>query len=270
MIYSSFVFAPSAPSKPVDVVAEAYVRWYDSMPFDCGTTCGRAFAFGEGSAKMLASAAAHNATSEANGALMRCAPLACAAWVNGLSRDAAAAMARQDARLSHPSSVCQDANSVFCAALVHLLDHPGDADGAVRAAESAVVEVGSVASWLELSREMATVAALCGYDCRTNVGHVKHAFVLAFALFHVLRLGGDTDTNACICGYMMGALHGFRAGIPAYMRDPVLGFDCTAVRYTSSNLLGNARPAEYRSANVFAFARAFCDFRQATRHIPRS
>jgi len=33
------------------------------------------------------------------------------------------------------------------------------------------------------------------------------------AIFRVLLLGGDTDTNACIVGYMMGALKGLE-GIP--------------------------------------------------------
>jgi ADP-ribosylglycohydrolase len=32
-------------------------------------------------------------------------------------------------------------------------------------------------------------------------------------MFKVILLGGDTDTNACIVGYMMGALRGLD-GIP--------------------------------------------------------
>jgi len=39
-------------------------------------------------------------------------------------------------------------------------------------------------------------------------------------------LGGDTDTNACIVGGIIGALVGF-SNIPRYMIDKLLEFDCT-------------------------------------------
>lgn len=42
----------------------------------------------------------------------------------------------------------------------------------------------------------------------------------------MIREGGDTDTNCCIVGGMIGALIGVR-NIPAYMVDKVLQFDCT-------------------------------------------
>ena len=53
------------------------------------------------------------------------------------------------------------------------------------------------------------------------------------ALQDTLLQGGDTDTNACIVGGMIGALHGLDA-IPADMRATVLG------RKVGSP--GNARP----------------------------
>jgi ADP-ribosylglycohydrolase len=40
-------------------------------------------------------------------------------------------------------------------------------------------------------------------------------------------LGGDTDTNACIVGVMIGALTGLK-NIPEKMLDTLLKFDCTA------------------------------------------
>ena len=53
------------------------------------------------------------------------------------------------------------------------------------------------------------------------------------ALQDTLSRGGDTDTNACIVGGMVGALNGVEA-IPADMRATVLG------RNVGSP--GNARP----------------------------
>ena len=42
----------------------------------------------------------------------------------------------------------------------------------------------------------------------------------------MIREGGDTDTNCCIVGGMIGALLGLK-NIPAYMVNKVLNFDCT-------------------------------------------
>ena len=47
--------------------------------------------------------------------------------------------------------------------------------------------------------------------------------------------GGDTDTNCAIVGAMMGALHGTQ-GIPSYMIDPMLAFDCTNTKKVTSAL----------------------------------
>ncbi|KAJ3004000.1 UNVERIFIED_CONTAM: hypothetical protein HDU68_005391 [Siphonaria sp. JEL0065] len=84
------------------------------------------------------------------------------------------------------------------------------------------------------------------------MGHVKHAFMLAFyflknqvsfelSIQRTLVLGGDTDTNAAIVGGLMGAFWGI-AGIPSFMTDPVMQFDCTTVKYKE---LGYLRPEEY-------------------------
>ena len=71
--------------------------------------------------------------------------------------------------------------------------------------------------------------------------HVKHGFILAFyfllrlesgcnfeqAIRYTIQQGGDTDTNACIVGGLLGAAVGLD-GIPAHMRLKVLELDCAA------------------------------------------
>lgn len=47
------------------------------------------------------------------------------------------------------------------------------------------------------------------------------------AIKESIRPGGDTDTNACIVGGLIGAAVGCD-GIPSDMRDKVLKFDCTS------------------------------------------
>lgn len=88
--------------------------------------------------------------------------------------------------------------------------------------------VPEVQSWLQDSDGL----ALEEVNCLEQLGYVRHAFVLAFyhlrrrtpfvdAICQTLCRGGDTDTNACIVGGLMGALYGATA-IPDWMTQPVL------------------------------------------------
>ena len=75
------------------------------------------------------------------------------------------------------------------------------------------------------------------------MGFIKHAFVLSFyfllvhakrggdlsyfdAIKEVISLAGDSDTNACIVGGIVGALLGFKA-IDEHMVKVVLSCDVT-------------------------------------------
>ena len=208
-----------------DCVAHAYCSWSSSHPFDMGNTTGSALgrsepASGETLAEAVMSRARRfNGDSKANGALMRISPLA----VAGMSwpEAALAEAARADARLTHPNVVCQHANAAYVLALRHLIVHPGDAPGALDVAVHYIRlhdEAREVHGWLQDAVEgrLAPVYPQAGF--------VRHGFTRAFyylrssvaygdAIVQVLAEGGDTDTNACIVGAMLGALHGIQ-GIP--------------------------------------------------------
>ncbi len=76
----------------------------------------------------------HPERGEANGALMRATPLG--VWGHRLPPEAVAAAARADAALSHPAQACRDASALYSIALAHLVAAPGDAQGALAAAEA--------------------------------------------------------------------------------------------------------------------------------------
>ena len=82
---------------------KAYVSWLDSKPFDCGETIRSALR------------GRLNATSQANGAMMRISPLGIFGARHALS--AVAEWARQDAALTHPNPVCRQANALFSMAI---------------------------------------------------------------------------------------------------------------------------------------------------------
>jgi hypothetical protein len=140
-------------------------------------------------------------------------------------------------------------SALYCVVVAHLINHQGDREGALELIQNWPNVCSTVRTWLLEEPG----------DCTRCIGHVRHAFTLALhclrqnlsyeeAIVYTLMKGGDTDTNACIVGGLMGALHGVTS-IPAYMKDPVLGFDCTAHNpHTTQS--GYQRPATYKAANV--------------------
>lgn len=273
---------------PADDVASAYIQWYQSRPFDIGGTCSKAFGSYRDfkptsgisiSEHMTTTSIKFSSNSEANGALMRATPISI--WACSMPLETVAEFAKQDARLSHPNKICQDCNAIYCMAQVYLINHPGDAEGALQIIEEYVVKghvEQRVHDWVLIDSKLPFTQF--GRDVSSNIGWVKHAFILAIyflrnktefatAIKKTLTLGGDTDTNACIVGGIMGALWG-EPRIPLSMKLPVLEFDCTKVNIkddigfamkhsvvprTKPNIpwddVGYNRPAVYSTLNLY-------------------
>jgi ADP-ribosylglycohydrolase len=211
-------------------VARAYAAWFDTRPFDVGHTTraalsAAAVALREGRDAAEAARAAARPDSRANGALMRVSPIG----VLGQGRRPAEVMAwaREDARLTHPHPVCQDASAVYAAAVALAVARGGDpvelADEALRLARAAGLHEDVVAA-LERARTGRP-------DYVTHLGLVTVALQNAFyqlrratpeaGIVDTVRQGGDTDTNAAIAGALLGAAHGVLA-LPLRWRSAVL------------------------------------------------
>jgi ADP-ribosylglycohydrolase len=187
---------------------EAYVYWLNSHPFDCGSTISSALR-------------GHlSPDSQANGALMRISPLG----IFGANHDRkqVAEWARLDASLTHIHPVCQEANALFAMAIAH----------AVHDGPSPVELYQQILAWAEemkapdaLAKAVRGSASQRPRDYARSQGWVLIAFQNAlWQLLHAENLeegvvdtvmqGGDTDTNAAICGALLGAVHRLEA-IPA-------------------------------------------------------
>ncbi len=224
-----------------DVVAGWYARWRRSHPFDVGrATAGGlqpAFDRAEGDhaglhAAMTASAAQHNQLSMANGSLMRATPLG--VWGHALPVEQLVETVRLDSSVTHPHRACGDAVAAYVIAIASLVRTPGDRTAAWDAAwgwASAHV-CDEVRGWME--------AAVRGErpPFYPQAGFVRVAFTEAFRLLRsgaswesgmreVLLEGGDTDTNACIVGGMLGAAGGAES-VPFSARRAVLTWDPVA------------------------------------------
>ncbi len=192
----------------------AYRWWADSRPFDMGHTVSQ----GLRDQPVLAS--------QANGALMRIAPLA--NW--GAAGDEATleAHARDDAALTHPHPVCQDVNTLFVRAIATAIRAPISPE----ALYECIREWAEEPSIADDVRACVTLAANEPPDMLEHTGWVLVAFGNALwhlasgnsleqALIETVACGGDTDTNAAIAGALLGAVYGVDA-IPVQWRRMVL------------------------------------------------
>ena len=208
-------------------VRRNYVDWMNSEPRDYGNTIGDALSCNH-----------YDPDSEANGALMRIAPLAVFAALHPELDWRAAA--RADAALTHINPKCADANVVYVGAVLDALNGMPGEDIYARALEAAK---GNPALHQLLRDAADTEPAVY-----PNIGWLHRAFPTAFyhilhakdypsAILRIVNLIGDPDTNAAIAGALLGAYMGVGA-IPAEWRKTVLA--CKPA----------SRPAKYHAAHA--------------------
>ncbi|NMP24860.1 ADP-ribosylglycohydrolase family protein [Sulfobacillus harzensis] len=199
-----------------DRVASGYVRWADSHPFDMGGTVRQAIAGAHGGplsgmAERMRNSA--NYDSKANGALMRQSPLAI--WGYAQDPRVLADLGRQDALLTHPNPVCQEASAVFVATVGMIIRWGLDAQAAYEFA---------VAFQRRFGQESEVLDALVQAEHQPppyshHIGYVLVALHNAFyrllhddsleeVIVQSVMLGGDADTNAAIAGAVAGAVYG--------------------------------------------------------------
>lgn len=193
----------------------AYQTWLNSGPFDCGATVS------SGLRGYL------NHESQANGALMRISPLGIFGATYPLRQVADWAM--EDARLTHPHPVCRQINALYAMAIAH-----GVATGI--GPKDLVGEMLIWAQEMEVDQVVfSTVKAsdkTPPSDYLQKQGWVLIAFGNALwqllnapnleeAVIDTVSRGGDTDTNAAICGALLGAVHGLSA-VPRPWRETTL------------------------------------------------
>ncbi len=237
----SLARALSVGSFELERIARSYASWVESPPFDIGVATRNALGCFDDpqwaavcemdgyAVAMTQAAAERNQGSKANGSLMRATPLGM--WGAAVDDQHLAECAIADSRLSHPNPSCTDAVACYAIAIATLIRTLGDREAAFTAAENWATEVGNaeVISWLE----DACRGELIPYF--PHIGYVRIGFTHAFrhllagsdyatALRETLAGGGDTDTNACIVGGLIGAACGAES-IPTAMREKVLG--CT-------------------------------------------
>jgi ADP-ribosyl-[dinitrogen reductase] hydrolase len=207
-----FGFEPGAPSDDTDLllcVLRAYhsrdtfsrvtlvsgaLRWMRSCPPDIGVTTRNSL--------HLLSKGVHppeDPDAQGNGGLMRAAAHALACD----KRVLATRNAQGDTRLTHNSYTAAECSSLLVHAVYSLIDGETltDSTGAC-AYEEAQTEMGGH----------------CLHTLRLALWAVRNADSFEDGIDRVIRTGGDTDTNACVAGALLGARFGIDE-IPADWLD---------------------------------------------------
>lgn len=198
----------------------AYQFWLKSEPFDIGMTTRRGLRGNP------------NLESQANGALMRVSPLGifCAALHPRDRLKHAAMFAMQDATLTHPNTVCLEANALYTMAIAE----------AVATGKPAEELYENVCRWASETQTdpiiMTAIRDAADFPSRDADGPQQGWVVLALqnALWQLLHAsgpeegivssimaGGDTDTTAAIAGALLGAVYG-RDRIPNRWTEALL------------------------------------------------
>lgn len=227
-------------------IALHYRRWIQSDPFDVGRATRRALTGGVPPSLGPALAISRRADpdSQANGALMRQSPLGIWGWETPWER--LGEYARQDALLTHPHPICQDASWTYVTAVA---DAVAGGHGPEALWQRALARVRRACLAPEVEEAVARAVA----DAPPISGHQGHVLVaLHNAFYQLLRrsgaeraivetvmLGGDTDTNAAIAGALTGAVHGL-ASIPDTWLDMM-----RAVRPAPGSGAAHVRPPRY-------------------------
>ena len=215
-------------------ILEKYREWLQTRPVDIGATTERGLL------------GLHTTDSESNGSMMRVSPIG--VWAAGDPARAAEA-ARADSALTHKNPLCVEACAGYAAAI---------AAGVAGASREAMREA-ALANCRGRAREAIETARLPA-DFMTQMGWVLIALRNAFfhlksssfesALVETVGRGGDSDTNAAICGALLGAALG-RQAIPSRWILPVL-----ACRATVEAGAPRPRPPAYWPDDVLELAEA--------------
>lgn len=250
--------ATSDGSYDINLVAKAYGEWADSHPFDIGGATSHALRYLHGpdfSGLANERACESNAQSKANGSLMRATPLGLAGAFT--SEAQTIVWADQDCALTHPHKSCQAAVTTYALAIRHLIVKPRDIKGALTSATRYLeTKEGEVIGWLEdaILGDLPAGEPMIGF-VRIGFTHAFHHLVretpYRMAIAQTLMLGGDTDTNACIVGGLVGAAQGVQS-IPASMLESVLQCDTQ---------LGQPRPS------IFGIQQAFDSLQTLTKKL---
>lgn len=209
-------------------VSKMFFDWFNSKPFDCGNATKNAFQNGTSANKMQLNAEKYNSESLSNGCLMKISPVA---LLSLISKKNILESAEEICRLTNSHVVCID----ICKSYVFAISIALKTGNPIMTYEAAkyICEIPYTEIILNDAKNTNMFVKILEKNDKNEFktietdseyqGFISISFQNAFyQLLHVkpenggfykvilntVKLGGDTDTNACIAGALYGACYG--------------------------------------------------------------
>ena len=213
-----------------DLICVEYGRWYNSSPFDIGNTTKNALKHAapmkSNMSAQITKAALDMAYSFSNGSTMKLSPTA--VYCSFLKdADQVKRLVETETRHMHSNQNVIDCNIAFALAIRDLI-RGEPADKAYQTMREFAIE-SSISKWVEeLERkELQPVHLMIGWvkiAFQQSFLHLAMKTPFATAIREIISQGGDSDTNACIAGMLLGARDGY-SKLPQESIDAVLKCD---------------------------------------------
>lgn len=249
-------------------LAQRYIEWYKSDPFDIGTSTKNSFSK-KNRKEMLEATKLWNdkhleengMNALSNGALMRIAPMCifCAGYISQFKKISimqiykCRTLLKIDTELTHYSDEALNFCYFFLLLCVSGIIY-GNFDNGFLWIEAIKHHLNNVGESYKILHNATLSDARLVHDPRNQQGDIRIAYQLAIrkalmcqnssmtfeeALISTIKLGGDTDTNACIVGMLCGSVTGSQ-GIPNLWINKIIHAHPERYdKYTPCNHLSN-------------------------------
>ncbi len=202
-----------------EAVAKKYIKWFQSNPFDIGRTTRFAFERANNYQDIIKNSQ-FNSNSLSNGCLMRISPLGI--YGIHLSNQLLLQYAEQDCKMTNPNPIAIDAVKVYVIAIKSAIISNGNKSFVYQNALS-TAKTPLIKTILTNARrfpepvittdgtQVTTDSSKMGYlgiALQNTFYELLHGQNFENSLINIIRRGGDTDTNGCIAGALLGAIYG--------------------------------------------------------------
>ena len=213
-----------------EMTAQKYIKWYNSNPFDIGNTTRNAFRGASNYNDIINNSERLNKQSLSNGCLMRISPLAI--YGIKLSDEQLIKFCNEDTIMTNPNEIALDAVVAYCIALKTTLLTQDKKIIYDKIYANIKTDVVKNILYNSLSKPEPVVDP-SGESILTDsskMGYfgiaLQNAFYELFngisfysSLVNIISKGGDTDTNGCIGGALLGAYYGIDNIPPQWILD---------------------------------------------------
>jgi len=209
-------------------IAKAYINWFLSKPVDIGKTISRAInarKLAKNKDEMIKNSKELNMTSLSNGVLMRCSPLAI--YLKKASDKKIKQIIRKECELTHPNPNIVSVSIIYIKAIINALkglskekiyekaieDSKSNPNVYVILLDSKIRPEPTVA-WINpeqvkfVNTDSLQFQGYFGVALQNTFYELMNGKSFEDSLINIIKRGGDTDTNACIAGALLGSYYG--------------------------------------------------------------